>query len=108
MPPSATGSVSPRPALVLGSGGKCDSDDASLVVKADPAIAPAVSALAARQKVRVVPEESAGTAVGRGVPDVRIPDSELWPDPAPRGLTPAFQNVQVPEIHPAAREKPTP
>ncbi|MFI0409319.1 substrate-binding domain-containing protein [Actinomadura sp. 3N508] len=89
--------------LVLGGGGwaliasgeECDSGGATLVVKADPAIAPAVSAIAARQEsgrcagVRIVPEESAGTAsaiaAGRGVPDVWIPDSELWLDLARSG-----------------------
>ncbi|RKS78750.1 extracellular solute-binding protein [Actinomadura pelletieri DSM 43383] len=89
--------------LVLGGGGwaliangeECDSGRASLVVKADPAIAPAASAIAARRQtgrcvaVRVVPADSAGTATalaaGRGVPDVWIPDSELWLDLARGG-----------------------
>ncbi|WP_171064477.1 substrate-binding domain-containing protein [Actinomadura soli] len=102
--------------LILGGGGwaliangeECGSGGASLVVKADPAIAPAASAIVARQGlgrcagVRIVPEESAGTAAalaaGRGVPDVWIPDSELWLDLArsgPSGRTVLGRSVSV-------------
>ncbi|TDD37521.1 hypothetical protein E1287_08060 [Actinomadura sp. KC06] len=91
--------------LLLGGGGwaliangeECESGGASLVVKADPAIADAASSIAARQGfggcagVRIVPEASADTAAalaaGRGVPDVWIPDSELWLDLARSGAS---------------------
>ncbi|WP_187437971.1 substrate-binding domain-containing protein [Actinomadura decatromicini] len=102
--------------LLLGGGGwaliangdECARDEASLVVKADPAIAPAASALAAREgsgrcaAVRVVAESSADTAAaisaGRNVPDVWIPDSELWLDLArggPSGRTVLGRSASV-------------
>ncbi|TYB46284.1 substrate-binding domain-containing protein [Actinomadura chibensis] len=102
--------------LLLGGGGwaliangdECARDEASLVVKADPAIAPAASALAAREgsgrcaAVKVTAEASADTAAaisaGRNVPDVWIPDSELWLDLArggPSGRTVLGRSASV-------------
>ncbi|WP_344457136.1 substrate-binding domain-containing protein, partial [Actinomadura kijaniata] len=97
--------------LLLGGGGwvvavrgpSCD-PAALLTVTADPAVAPAATAVAAslnqaRRKagrcaaVKVSAGRSGETAAlfrtGRGTPDVWIPDSSLWLDMLPRAIRPA-------------------
>ncbi|MES9543056.1 substrate-binding domain-containing protein [Actinomadura sp. NPDC000600] len=107
--------------LVLGGGGwalaardsGCDGARERLSVSADPAIAPAALAAAARfnaarraagqcPSVRVTARGS-GEAAGvfraaRGVPDVWIPDSSAWPDLAgrrPAGQAPSIASSPI-------------